>query len=65
MTSEPVHGAALAAARAARGQSAQISIDLSSVAAISEYGVPRFRELLDELRLDVVFGNQAEIDLVG
>ena len=65
LTSEPVHGAALAAARAARGQSAQISIDLSSVAAISEYGVPRFRELLDEVRPDVVFGNQAEIDLVG
>ena len=65
LTSEPVRGAALAAARAARGQSAQISIDLSSVAAISEYGVPRFRELLDEVRPDVVFGNQAEIDLVG
>ena len=68
LTSEPVRGAALAAAQAARGQSAaaaQVSVDLSSVAAISEYGVTRFRELLDELRPDVVFGNQAEIDLVG
>jgi sugar/nucleoside kinase (ribokinase family) len=65
LTSEPVRGAALAAARAGRGQSAQVSVDLSSVAAISEYGVPRFCELLDEVRPDVVFGNQAEIDLVG
>lgn len=66
LTSEPVLGAALEAARLARGQSAvQLSVDLSSVAAISGYGVPRFRELLDELGPDVVFGNKAETELVG
>jgi sugar/nucleoside kinase (ribokinase family) len=70
LTSEPVRGAALAAARMARGRSspgrpARISVDLSSVAAISGFGVAAFLELLGELGPDVVFGNQAEIDLVG
>jgi sugar/nucleoside kinase (ribokinase family) len=72
LTSEPVLGAALAAAEAARGRStgrpghgARISVDLSSVAAISEYGVAAFGQLLGELRPDVVLGNQAETDLIG
>jgi ribokinase len=65
LTSEPVRDAALAAVQAARGRSTKISVDLSSVAAISGYGVASFRELLGELRPDVVFGNRAETDLVG
>ncbi len=66
LTSEPVRGAALAAAHAARGRSnARISVDLSSVAAISEFGVAAFRGLLDVVRPDVVFGNRAETELVG
>ncbi|HXS63179.1 MAG TPA: carbohydrate kinase family protein [Streptosporangiaceae bacterium] len=70
LTSEPVRGAALAAAQVARGRSssgrpARISVDLSSVAAISEFGVAAFRGLLAELAPDVVFGNQAETELVG
>ncbi|HET7018558.1 MAG TPA: carbohydrate kinase family protein [Streptosporangiaceae bacterium] len=66
LTSEPVLGAALAAAQAARGQSTcKVSVDLSSVAAISEFGVGAFRGLIAELAPDVVFGNQAEVELVG
>ena len=64
LTSEPVRGAALAAAHLARGRS-KISVDLSSVAAISEFGVAAFRELLEVVKPDVVFGNKAETDLVG
>ena len=70
LTSDPVRGAALAAVRMARGRSshgrpARISVDLSSVAAISGFGVAAFRELLGELRPDVLFGNKDETELVG
>ena len=65
LTETPVSGTALAAAAAARLRSARISVDLSSTAAISGYGVGPFRELLAGLRPDVVFGNQAETELVG
>lgn len=69
LTSEPVLGAALAAARLARGRSsgglARVSVDLSSVSAISEFGVAAFRELLAELAPDVVLGNRAESELFG
>jgi ribokinase len=58
---EPVAGAALAAARRLPG----LSIDLSSTAALAEYGVDRFRALLARLRPQVVFGNEAEAALVG
>jgi len=64
---EPVRGAALAAARAARTppRSARLSIDLSSTAALTAYGVANFRALITRLRPDVVLGNQAEAALVG
>jgi sugar/nucleoside kinase (ribokinase family) len=65
LTEAPVSGAARAAAAAARERSVQLSVDLSSTAAIGGYGVTAFRELLAELRPDLVFGNQAEIELVG
>jgi len=65
LTTEPVRGAALAAAAAARSRAAGLSVDLSSTAAISGYGVAAFTDLLSELGPDVVFGNRAETDLVG
>jgi len=61
----PAQGAALAAATAAASRSARLSIDLSSTAAIMEYGVPRFRDLLTRLGPDVLFGDQAEAELIG
>jgi ribokinase len=61
LVSRPVRGAALAAA----GYVAHRSIDLSSTAAVRAYGVQRFRELAARLRPDVVFGTEAEADLVG
>jgi len=65
LTSEPVAGAALAAVTAARDHDARISVDLSSTAAISAFGVAAFRDLLGGIRPDLVFGNKAETDLVG
>ena len=58
---EPVAGAAMAAAR----RLPKLSIDLSSTAALVEYGVDRFRALLARLSPQVVFGNEAEAALVG
>jgi sugar/nucleoside kinase (ribokinase family) len=65
LTSEPVQGAALAAATAARDRGARVSVDLSSTAAINDYGVAAFRELLSRLGPDLVFGSMAEAELVG
>jgi ribokinase len=61
LVSWPVRGAALAAA----GQLPRRSLDLSSTAAIQDYGLRPFRTLAARLRPDVVFGTEAEADLVG
>ena len=58
---EPVQGAALAAAR----WLPRPSVDLSSTAALRDYGVDRFRTLLAGLAPRVVFGTEEEADLVG
>jgi len=65
LVSDPVSGAALAAAAAARRRSARLSVDLSSTAALTEFGVPAFARLLAGLRPDLVLGTEAEVGLVG
>ena len=65
LTVEPISGAALAAVTAARDHATAISVDLSSTAAISAFGVAKFRDLIGSVRPDLVFGNKAETDLVG
>lgn len=57
----PIGGAALAAA----GRVRHVSVDLSSTAALRAYGIRAFRELLARLRPEIVFGNEAEAELVG
>jgi len=61
LVSEPIQGAALAAA----ARLPRLSVDLSSTAVLREYGVPRFRTLLARLRPAVVFANEAEATLTG
>ena len=61
LVSWPVRGAAQAAA----GQVPHRSLDLSSTAAVRAFGVERFRELAAALRPDVIFGTEAETELVG
>lgn len=61
LVAEPVREAAFAAAALAT----RLSVDLSSTAALLGYGVGRFRELIAHLDPDVVFGNEAEVALIG
>jgi ribokinase len=65
LVAEPVRGAAIAAALAAAGRSARLSIDLSSTAALRAHGVGPFRQLIRQLGPDVILGNEAEAALVG
>lgn len=65
LLAEPIAEAALAAGRAARGEGATVSVDLSSWSAIRAYGPERFRGRLEELAPDVVFANEPEWELVG
>ena len=65
LVAEPVAGAALAAITSARRNGSKISVDLSSTAAISAFGLAAFRDLIGDVRPDLVFGNKAETDLVG
>jgi ribokinase len=57
----PIRGAALAAA----ARVPRLSVDLSSTAVLRDHGVGRFRELLAELRPEIVFGTEAEAGLIG
>jgi ribokinase len=62
---EPVRGAALAAAAAARAHSVRLSVDLSSTALIESFGVDAFRALIARLTPEVIFGTQAEAALIA
>jgi sugar/nucleoside kinase (ribokinase family) len=61
LTTEPVSGAA----RAAAARVPRLSVDLSSTAVLRDFGVASFRALLADLRPDIVFGNEAEARLIG
>jgi sugar/nucleoside kinase (ribokinase family) len=62
---EPIASAALVAARLAREQGAQVSVDVAAWTEIRSYGPVRFRELLDGLAPDVLFATEAEWELLG
>jgi ribokinase len=62
---DPVRGAALAAAAAARDRSVPLSVDLSSTALIESFGVESFCDLIARLAPEVIFGTQAEAALVA
>jgi len=62
---EPVCGAALLAARLARGKGAQISVDVAAWSEIRAYGPVQFRELLDTIAPDVLFATEAEWEMLG
>jgi sugar/nucleoside kinase (ribokinase family) len=57
----PLRDTALAAATLAP----QVSVDLSSTAAVEAFGVDAFRDTLATLRPQVVFANESEAELVG
>jgi ribokinase len=57
---EPIGTAAERAAELARERGARISVDLSSVNVIREFGVDNLRERLNRVRPNAVFANEAE-----
>ena len=61
LASEPIRGAALAAA----ARVGRLSVDLSSTAVLRGHGVGRFRDLLAGLHPEIVFGTEAEAELIG
>jgi len=61
LAGEPIRGAALAAA----ARVPRLSVDLSSTAVLRDHGVGRFRDLLARLHPEVVFGTEAEAELIG
>ncbi|MFL6030804.1 MAG: carbohydrate kinase family protein [Gaiellaceae bacterium] len=65
LVATPIDNAALRAAELARAAGAQVSVDLSASTRIRSYGAPRFRERLEGIAPDLVFGNEAEWDEIG
>lgn len=61
LVQSPIRETALAAARLAP----HVSADLSSTAAIEAAGPSEFRATLEDLAPEVIFGNEAEVELVG
>jgi sugar/nucleoside kinase (ribokinase family) len=57
---DPIGTAAERAVELARAAGARISVDLSSVNVIRDYGAERLGERVARIRPDVVFGNEAE-----
>lgn len=57
---EPVRSAATRAVEHARGNGAQVSVDLASWSAIRDSGADTFRDLVLELEPDTVFANEDE-----
>jgi sugar/nucleoside kinase (ribokinase family) len=65
LLASPIDGAAARAAELARAHGARLSVDLSAWTRIRVHGADRFREQLDTLAPDVVFGNAEEWDELG
>jgi ribokinase len=61
----PSDEAVAAAAAAVREQGGLVSVDLSTWTSIRAFGPERFRTKVDELRPDVVFGNERELAELG
>jgi ribokinase len=65
LLASPIDATAVRAAELARAHGARLSIDLSAWTRIRAHGAERFREQLDALAPDVVFGNAEEWDELG
>lgn len=62
---EPLAAAARLAIELVRNDRGLLSIDLSSVAGLKDYGPARFAADLAELKPDVLFGTMAESEILG
>ncbi len=64
LLSEPIGSSVLAMIKAARLRGVKVSVDVSSVAVVEQFGVQRYTSLLDELAPEVVFANEPEARLL-
>jgi sugar/nucleoside kinase (ribokinase family) len=62
---EPLRGAALRSALLARAGGSRVGVDLASWSGIRDMGAAELRDLLEELRPDVVFANEEEDRVLG
>jgi len=62
---EPARSAAARAVELARGEGAQVSVDLASWSAIRDVGAAEFRDVVTDLAPHVVFANEDEERVVG
>jgi ribokinase len=62
---EPICATALLASRLARRRGARISVDVAAWTEIRAYGPVQFRALLDVIEPDVLFGTEAEWQMLG
>jgi ribokinase len=62
---EPICATALLASRLARQRGARISVDVAAWTEIRAYGPVQFRALLDVIEPDVLFGTEAEWQMLG
>jgi sugar/nucleoside kinase (ribokinase family) len=65
LVASPIDAAAARAAELAHANGARVSVDLSAWTRIRSHGAARFREQLEALAPDVVFGNEVEWDELG
>lgn len=65
LTSEPLAAIARAAVSSARRAGVFVSIDASSTSVLSDFGVRKFGELIEQLGPDALLCNQDEADLLG
>jgi ribokinase len=65
LLASPIDTAALRAAELARKRGARLSVDLSAWTRIRAHGATRFREQLEALAPDIVFGNAEEWEEIG
>jgi ribokinase len=65
LVSAPIDAAAARAAGLAHAHGARVSVDLSAWTRIRAHGAARFREQLEGLAPDLVFGNEVEWDELG
>jgi sugar/nucleoside kinase (ribokinase family) len=65
LLASPIDAAAVHAAGLARARGARLSVDLSAWTRIRAHGAARFREQIEALAPDVVFGNAEEWDELG
>jgi sugar/nucleoside kinase (ribokinase family) len=65
LVATPIDNAAVRAAELAHAAGAQVSVDLSAWTRIRSFGGARFRERLEAVAPEIVFGNEAEWDEIG